>query len=170
VEHWPIKTVHEVRGLISPVPGFGFFWGQRFRLDGRKVHLYGLENSIIRKEFGDARIHAAINCASGSCPQLSSEPYLPETLDAQLDAAARRFAKPPHVRIDAGRKTVELSMIFKWFKDDFVSDARRLQLGTGVLDWIAHYAPEASRTQLDAARKGQFEIEYVEYDWTLNGE
>ena len=55
-------------------------------LDGGGINLYALEHRILRREFPDARIHAAINCASGSCPTLQPRAFRPESLDAQLDA------------------------------------------------------------------------------------
>lgn len=165
---WPIGSVHDVRGAVEVQPGFGFFYAQRFALDGRRTNLYDFENDVVRA-FGDARVHAAINCASASCPTLASEPYLPETLDAQLDAAARAFASEPrHVSVTAD--AIELSSIYQWFADDFRRDARRLGAGDEVLDWIAHYAtPEVSQA-LSAARAAGLPVRYRPYDWSVNAD
>ena len=38
------------------------------------MNLYDLENKIIRG-YGDGRIHAAINCASNSCPMLENKAF-----------------------------------------------------------------------------------------------
>ncbi len=44
VDNWPISSVQDVRGWLDPRPGFGFFYGLRFFLDGDKITLYDLEN------------------------------------------------------------------------------------------------------------------------------
>lgn len=85
VENWPISSVHDVRGWLNPRAGFGFFYGLRFPLDGGEINLYDLENDLIRG-FRDARIHAAINCASNSCPPLAPFAYDAVALDGQPPA------------------------------------------------------------------------------------
>ena len=164
IDSWPTRGVHDIHGPLTVRPGFGFFWGLRFRLDGAWTHTYGLENDVIRKTFGDARIHAAINCASASCPRLSDRAYLPERLDAQLDAATREFASSaPHVVLDEDARVVRLSPIFQWFAGDFEADAG----GAGsVLEFIERYsdAPEA----VARARSEGWPVEYAVYDWSLN--
>ncbi len=167
VEHHPVSSIQDVHGLIEPKPGFGFFWGLRFGLDGRSINLYDLENSIIRG-YDDARIHAAINCASASCPTLSSRAYRPETLSDQLDAATRAFVgSDTHVRSVEG--AVELSSIFTWFRGDFESHATTLGLEGSTLAWIEHYSADPTRREAAAnARQQGHELRYVDYDWSLN--
>ncbi|MCP4867883.1 MAG: DUF547 domain-containing protein [Proteobacteria bacterium] len=160
VEHWPITTIHEVRGRIEPKAGFGFFYGLRFTLDGRKTNLYDLENKVIRK-LGDARIHAAINCASRSCPTLAGAPYQGSTLEQQLHAAARPFASSaPHVDVNEGARVVRLSLIYDWFAGDFGD----------VLAWVEANADPAVAEPLGRARAEGWPIEYVPYDWSLNAQ
>lgn len=168
VRAWPIDSVHDVRGPVSPKDGFGFFWAQRFVLDGERVHLYGLEHRILRGEFADARIHAAINCASVGCPALATEPYRPETLHAQLDAASRRFASPPHVVVDADAREIRLSSIYDWFAEDFERDARRAGWGETALDWVAHYAEPSLTAAIESARGEGFSVVHTPYDWGVN--
>ena len=60
---WPkIKSVSTVK------PNFEFFKAPVHTLGGKKVSLDQIENKIIRPTFNDPRIHAALNCASKSCP------------------------------------------------------------------------------------------------------
>jgi len=170
VHHWPIASVHDVSHWLSPRRGFGFFYAQRFVLDGRDLNLYGLENQIIIKEYEDARIHAAINCASASCPMLRAEAYTGADLDAQLDEASRVFAsEAPHVRVDTDAETVELSMIYQWYAEDFERDAVELGQDADVLAWIAHYATDEVAADVERARAGDWTVSYVTYDWALNG-
>lgn len=170
VHHWPITSVHDVTHWLSPRRGFGFFYAQRFVLDGRDLNLYGLENEILIKEYEDARIHAAINCASAGCPRLLPEAYTADALDDQLDAASREFAsEAPHVVADASTRTVTLSMIYRWYSDDFERDAESLGYDADVLAWIAHYATDEVAEQLRTAREEGWTVEYRAYDWALNG-
>ena len=78
-----------------------------------------IEHQILRRELKEPRIHFAINCASVSCPPLPPEPYRAETLDAQLDEAARRYlASPEGLRVDGD--TLRVSRILDWYGEDFV--------------------------------------------------
>lgn len=168
VSHYPIETVNDVHGRLKITRGFGFFYGLRFALDGERTHLYGLEHDVIR-EFGDARIHGAINCASASCPTLLDRPYLPETLDEQLEAAAMRFANEDrHVSVDHSAKVISLSPIYDWFKEDFIAHSQAQGFGAGVMDYILHYAQGDKREALKAGREAGYEIRYPDYDWSLN--
>lgn len=166
-EEGPVASVMDIHGVIEPKPGFGVFFGVRVPVDGRWMHLYGLENDVIRG-FGDARIHAAINCASGSCPALAPTPYLPATLQQQLDAATRRFCAAPHVAVDHGAKQVRLSSIFEWFGGDFEAHAARLGGPADVLGFIQAFAAPALADDLQRARAGDYDRVFVDYDWTLN--
>ena len=51
-----------------------FFVGNRVKVGGTWMNLYDLENKVIRG-YGDGRIHAAINCASNSCPMLENRAF-----------------------------------------------------------------------------------------------
>lgn len=164
LDHGVRRSIHEVHGLWSLEPGMAFFWSQRFWLDGDLVSLYGLENDILRSEFDDPRIHAAINCASASCPALTDGAYQAEHIERQLDDAARRFATGPvHVHIDGATGQIALSSIYQWYADDF-SRAGTLE---GTLDWIERYTadPEA----LARARRQGAPVVFSSYDWSLNG-
>ncbi|MEM9195471.1 MAG: DUF547 domain-containing protein, partial [Myxococcota bacterium] len=89
LHHWPIESVHDVRGKIEPRAGFGFFWAQRFVIGGKTENLYDFENEL--RERGDARIHAAINCASASCPDLAAHSFEADRIDTQLDNVTRQW-------------------------------------------------------------------------------
>lgn len=164
--HRPVGSVHDVHGVIEPVPGFGFFWAQRFELDGSRTNLYDLEHDVIRG-FRDARVHAALNCASASCPALREAPYLAQSLERQLEEATRSWvASDEHVRISD--EAVLLSAIFDWFEEDFARHAKEMGVGSSMLDWVAHYLPEDKGEALAAARKSGQPVRYLAYDWSLN--
>ncbi len=106
------------RGLVS---GLNFFIRMKIIIDGEKTNLKKLEDDIIRDGFKDPRIHAALNCASISCPRLPQIAFEAEILDQQLDAAIVEFVNDErNVRLDHEAKKVYLSKIFDWFEDDFI--------------------------------------------------
>ncbi|MGB8328541.1 MAG: DUF547 domain-containing protein [Polyangiales bacterium] len=168
VDNWPVDTVHEVRGWLNPRPGFGFFYGLRFPFDGGATNLYDLENDVIRR-FVDARVHAAINCASKSCPALMPYAFEPMRLDEQLDAATRDFcSRRRHVRVDQEAHEIQLSSIFEWYRSDFEEHARRLGRDPTILDFILAFAEPDVVAELQRAQSRGFEVAFLPYDWALN--
>ena len=164
IEHGVRTSVRDVSGWIEPADGFGFFWALRFDLDGESVHLYGLENSILRPRFQDPRVHAAINCASRSCPRLWGEAYHARTLDSELDRAAAQLASEPHVVLGSERQVISLSSIYDWYADDFAQPgAARSDALPWILDRSQH------REALERAIASGWSVEFVDYDWSLNG-
>lgn len=168
VAHWPIDTVHDVHGWIDPREGFGFFYGLRFPLDGGEINLYDLENGVIRP-FLDARIHAAINCASKSCPALAPYAFEPRTLDDQFDVVTTAFcSRAPHVVIDQEAEAIRLSAIFEWYRSDFEEHARRLGRPATLEGFIGAFATAEVAEALSIAQKAGFEVIFEPYDWSLN--
>lgn len=168
VDNWPIDTVHDVRGWLDPREGFGFFYGLRFPLDGGTTNLYDLENDVIRG-FVDARIHAAINCASKSCPALMPYAFEPARLDDQLDVVTRSFcSSSPHVHVDDDTKEIQLSAIFEWYQTDFEEHARRMGRPATIVDFILGFAEPPVAEEVERARSEEYEVVFQPYDWALN--
>lgn len=162
---WPLGSVQEVPpgGLIEIKPGQGFFYSQRFVLGGEEINLYDLEHRVLRP-YGDARIHAAINCASASCPQLQRRVFTPEGLEAQLaQAMAQMVSQDKHLEVDERARVVRASAIFDWFEEDFVAHAPSL------LEYWAQVAPPGPRREaLERARRQGYAVQFKVYDWTIN--
>ena len=144
--------------------GYGFFVKMKVEIDGRKMGLKKLEDDLVRKGFQDPRIHAALNCASADCPRLPREPFLPATLDEQLDAAMREFvSEERNCRIDRAAGTVTLSKIFDWFRKDFEDFPEPLGQGGGeLLDYVNRYR------EPDAQIPPGLKIKFAAYDKSLN--
>jgi len=139
---------------------YRFFKSYDQVIEGEERTPDDIEHGIIRPRFHDPRTHFALVCASSSCPKLRQEAYVGSRLDAQLDDQARRFLNDPsRNRIDPTSGTLELSQIFKWFKNDFTRD------GKSLADFLAPYlTPEQAqllRTKPPA---------YLAYDWTMNAQ
>jgi hypothetical protein len=116
-----------------------------------------IEHDTIRAQFKEPRIHAAVNCASASCPPLQPRAFLPSKLEGQLEAAMRAFINDP-ARNRVDQDGVRLSRIFDWFARDF-------EAAGGVRAYVGRHLSPAARAHLDAAT----EIGFLEYDWALNG-
>jgi len=132
---------------------FGVFKEPRVPLKGGMKSLNDLENEIIRKQYKEPRIHAALNCAALSCPPLIPRAYSTETLETQLEANMKAFVNDPVRNVfDDKAKTMKLSRIFDWFAADFGGKDK-------LPDYLAKYRP---------GNYNGWKIEYQQYDWTLN--
>ena len=152
--HYPgIKSIKDIGGVFSSP------WKQKIaRLGGRRLSLDNLEHDILRPKFKDPRIHFALNCASRGCPPLLGRPYRGQNLNATLDDVTRDFINDPK-RTVVREDKLYLSKIMDWFGGDFKND----QVG-----FVLRYARQGLRDDLLKAG-GELEIEYLDYDWSLNG-
>ena len=156
-----------IKGILdgsSPSTFFGrivYFKTDTYRLGGEDIDLYDLERDVIIPQ-NDSRIHFAINCASKSCPLLRSEIYRGDALDRQLDEAARQFINDPdRNRFDTTKKVAYLSKIFDWFGDEFSERSGSVQ------NYVARYVDDPALAE--ALRAGEYRVEFLDYDWSLNG-
>ena len=134
-----------------------FFFFTKFVVDGKEVNLKDLEGDVVRPQFKDARVHMALNCASGGCPQLPNYAFMPAKVDEQLSNEARKFCNEKrNVDFNPSTKELKLTHIFDWYKDDFGKDPPK------VIEWINNYRAADAKLPTDA------KITYVDYDWTLN--
>jgi hypothetical protein len=123
------------------------------RLDGRTLSLDALEHEVIRKEFGEPRVHAALVCAARSCPALAARPYSADGLDAALEAAMLRFLNDPRRnRVVVPQRTLELSRVFEWYAEDFG--------GVAAL-------PAFVDRYVEGDVSG-FRVTFLDYSWELN--
>lgn len=162
-------NAYTIKLILSGYPGLNSIkdlgsllqspWKKKIvRIDGKVISLDDLEHSILRPRFKDPRVHFAINCASKGCPPLRFEPYRGDSLDRQLDDATRSFLNnPKNFRLEGDKFYV--SKIFDWFGEDFNND---------VLGFYLKYANDELKQELQK-RKGSLRIDYLDYDWSLNG-
>ncbi|MEM5518582.1 DUF547 domain-containing protein [Henriciella sp. AS95] len=126
--------------------------------DGREVSLDAIEHEILRAQWeGDPRLHYAINCASLGCPNLMDRPWEAETLDEDLNAAARAYINHPR-GVSVTGNGLRVSSIYDWFKSDFGgTDAQ-------VIDHFLIYADPDLARQIEANP----DIRGYGYNWSLN--
>jgi hypothetical protein len=160
---WTIKFILSGYPGIESIKELGSIfkspWKKKLaRIDRDVVTLDHIEHGILRPTFKDPRVHFAINCASKGCPPLRPEPYRGEFLDQQLDEMAKAFINDPSRNRLEG-KTLYVSRIFKWFKEDF---------GNDIVGFFQKYAQGDLKKELYAGA-GEIKVKYLAYDWSLNG-
>jgi len=161
---WTIKLILTAYPKLQSIKELGGWfnnpWEKKIcRIDGRILTLDDIEHNILRHRFKDPRVHFAINCASKSCPPLKSEPYLGVSLDRQLDESAKEFINNTAYNYLKGDR-LYVSKIFEWFADDFNND---------IKGFFSKHARGNLKTSLEANKK-RIKVEFLDYDWSLNGE
>ncbi len=156
-----IQGILDGRSPSSFFGKIGYFYNAEYTVNGLTINLYNLEHDYILT-LGEPRVHFALNCASASCPILESNIYRKEILEQQLEQVAIKFINDTsRNRFDYQTKTAYLSKIFDWFEDDFAKHSGTVQ------NYLALYISDAKIS--NALANNEFTIEYLEYDWSLNG-
>jgi len=143
---------------------------------GKTLSLNEIEHGIIRTLWDEPRVHACVNCASRSCPDLLGQAYRGDNrLDDQLTSHFKHWLRDETKGLqcktnqsltsrtsawadDQPRYAPTLSRIFLWYEGDFASRG-------GAPAYAARYAPEG--VARDALENGAPPA-YFEYDWSLN--
>jgi len=164
LDHWPLESIKDIGGWFrSP-------WKMRFfTLLGKGRHLDWIEHEVIRKpgNFNEPRIHFAVNCAAIGCPALRPEAYVGERLSSQLEDQTRRFlADRSRNRVDGD--ILRLSSLFNWYREDF---ERGWQGVESLADFLLPHAQTLGIPPSNQDRQSfdQLPLEFLDYDWRLNG-
>jgi hypothetical protein len=149
LKNYPTESIWQLKDPFS---------GKRNEIGDRRVSLDEVEHGTLRPLIG-YRAHAVLVCAARSCPPLQRFAYTAEKFEEQDDAAYRAWL----VREDLNNflpneKRVEISSIFKWFKEDF-------EKAGGVPKILGVYAPQSMR---EFAASGNYAIKHLPYNWGLN--
>ncbi|MEO0646575.1 MAG: DUF547 domain-containing protein [Cyanobacteria bacterium J06650_10] len=159
-----------IKDSIKDITGVWRF--KKHGILGDEQTLNNIEHDILRKNYNEPRIHAALVCAAMSCPYLRQEPFIGEDLDAQLDDQVRIFLGQPDVLvIDREQGEVRLSSIFDWFTSDWAASFTPDEGFNGsnderaVLNFISAYVDEGDSEYL---KTGDYRVRYSDYDWSLN--
>ncbi len=141
VANYPLKSITD---LNKP-------WDQKIiDIVGTKYSLGDVENNILRK-MNESRIHFAINCASYSCPRLLNEAFTADKLNSQLRKVTKSFFNDA-TKNDLSGNPIKISKLFEWYKGDFS--------GGNILEYINKYSGKTISADTN--------IEYLEYNWSLN--
>ena len=122
IDNYPLNSINDV---IDP------FKVNFISYKGILLSLDYVENEILRK-LDDPRVHFGINSASISSPILINEVFEPETLDKQLNTAARFFINDAS-KNQLAKDQASVSKIFQWYKNDFTASK-------SLVEFINQYA------------------------------
>lgn len=116
LDHYPVPSFAEI-------PSSGNPWkDKRITIEGRNLSLDEIKSDVMRPVLADPRLHYAINCASYGCPRLMPRAWRAETLEADLQAAARAFINHPRAVKVLPSGDIQVSSIFVWYAADFGRD------------------------------------------------
>lgn len=142
LDNLPLKSINDLDG--------GKVWDRKMvKTKKTTLSLNNIEHDILRKKFNDPRIHAAVNCASKSCPPLMNRAFTSTGLDKELDKVTRFWVNNPKYNI-LSKNSVQISRIFDWYSSDFGN----------IIDFLNKY----SDMPIDKTAK----VSYLNYDWGLN--
>ncbi len=148
LENYPLKSIMDIKQNGKTA------WKIPFAKVGAKTYtLDYIEHEILRKKLFDPKIHVGVNCASGSCPKLGNIAFTEENVEAELTKLMKAFVNNP-TRNKLGKKKVQISSIFDWFKDDFTKKG-------SIVDYLNQFS--------EVEIKSNAKISYLKYDWSLNG-
>lgn len=153
-----------------------FFKNKQFMIAGKKISLDKIEHGIIRrsrkklslgylkkwfpskfeKRFWvdeiDGRIHYALNCGAKSCPPVRV--YHADKMNEQLDQSTKNYLENK-VEFKETEKEIYVPVLFSWFIGDFGGKK-------GIYNFLVKYGI------LKELQKDTYDIEYLDYDWTLD--
>ena len=156
VHHYPVESIKDIGSIFTNT------WKKEFSflnlLNGTIKTLDQIEHDTLRKNFKDYRIHAAVNCASISCPVLRQQAYTAKQLDFELDEQMTKWLSDPSKnQFILNKNLMILSKIFSWYEDDFFKQ-------DNLLNIINKYGPKAAKLLV----RRDYKIEYMDYNWKLN--
>lgn len=152
--HWILANypTDSIQGLDKS------FEAARHQVGGRKVSLNAIEHDTLRPLIG-YKAHGVLVCAARSCPPLQRFAYTGAKLDSQIDTAYRAWlARGDLNEFLPDKKKIDVSSIFKWFKEDF-------EKAGGLSEVLPRYAPKEHRKFLAS---GDYKVSHKSYNWGLN--
>ncbi|WP_299253422.1 DUF547 domain-containing protein [uncultured Aquimarina sp.] len=140
---YPVKSIKDINN--------GKPWDKKFIKSGSEIYsLNEIENTIVRPNFNEPRLHVAFNCAAVSCPKLLNEAFTPTKLNSQLSKLSSAWINDPS-KNKVTENDLEISKIFDWYGVDFKK---------GIIPFINQYT--------DTKVNDSIKIKYLEYNWDLN--
>ena len=149
---------------MSPIDMLGrvkFFRTTEHRVGGRSYDLRSIENDVLA-DLEEPRVHFAIVPAAYSAATLRSEAYRAESLEQQLEDNTREFINDNRKnRFGLVTGKAKISSIFDDHEKVFGGSER------AVMAFIARYVTKKGAAEV--LSQGRLEIEFMQYDWSING-
>lgn len=157
LDHYPVHTPKDVDG---------FFDKLRFRVAGEDLTISQIEYDRLIANYKDMRAHFAVVCADRGCLPLKAGAYTGDTVDKDLDAAAKRFVSDQRqFKVDRDSGEVWVSKIFEWYGPKFLDDPDRPVKEKRPELYLAHWLDKETSELLAS---GKYKLRIIEWDWTLN--
>ena len=151
LKHYPVRSIKDIQASHQGRALASIWQKPLVQTHARTLSLDDIEHNILRLRFDEPRIHFALVCAALGCPPLRQNAYVGAQLNQQLNDQARRFLLDPD-KNNIQTDTLRLSMLFKWFKDDFQKPT--------LTSYLDNY--------VDVTINPEAVISYLTYDWQLN--
>ena len=170
LEHWPVRSVREIRSGWEPGKGFGYYPQARYAAGGRKVGLAGIARKRLAREAnGDARVMFLVNCGSASCAPLRPETATTTSLEGLLASATAQFlGDEANLAVDHEGRRLRVSGVLERAKRMIAADPRsgRGHGKEAMRKWLFTLAPPSRSADLAMAR--DYAVEFLPWDWRLN--
>lgn len=150
LEHYPLKSIKNINEDDKDAWHIPFI-----KLDGKLYTLDYIENTMLRGQFNDSRIHFAINCTAISCPPLRNKAFTAENINIELRLVARAFINDKRYNI-LSENHVQVSKIFEWYEKDFLKEE------SSVIHYLNINTPHVEISK-------HATLNYLNYNWGLNG-
>ena len=162
---YPVDSVKDIQ-LFN-----GFFNRRTWKVGGQKITLDSIENDIIRPQFNDPRIHFVLNCGAMSCPPLENRAFTGRSLEKRLEKALGRFISNERFFTLRGNHLL-LSKIIDWYRSDFYLKGRSISPpeNSEVDPLISYFIPYLDQSIKDQLRNPALQVQFFEYDWSLNAQ
>jgi hypothetical protein len=163
---WPPNSIRHINGI----------WDEKkFIIMEEEFTLRAIDQRYFQKEFSDPRVFLAISYASVSGAPLRNGAYSGQNLSAQLDEQVKIFlALQNALKIDRENHIVSISSIFNptWYGGQFVpqygTDLKFKQQEPSVRAVLSFLSKYISPQETSYLETGNYTVEYIRYDWTLN--
>lgn len=148
LDNYPVDSIKDIE---EP-------WSRKLvNVRGATMSLDEIEHETLRENYDEPRIHFAVNCASIGCPNLKQTVWEAETLEADLNQAAKDYIASSRGIMVKGEK-LQASSIFDWYEEDFGTNDEE------VLTYLSQFAEGEKKSAMQNAN----EISDYQYDWSLN--
>ncbi|WP_178947712.1 DUF547 domain-containing protein [Francisella sp. Scap27] len=156
LKNYPVKSITDIDKNWF---GVSKVWDQKvIKISGKYLTLNDIEHRIIRPIWKNPRVHAAVNCASISCPNLSKDAYQGSEINEQLNNAFSSWVNSSK-GVEIKNNKLYLSEIFNWYGSDFGNQKQ-------MRKFISYYI---KNNKIKQALMGDNNIIYFkDYDWKLN--
>jgi len=144
----PGSTIRDVSGLWKK---------KRFEVTMQEMSLDDIEHGVIRPFYNDPRVHFGFTPATIGSGNILPVAFTHENIERLLDQNTRDFFSKSDRGMLVDGKTLRISTIFRWYKDDFGGSKENIKA------FIKKYVPAEVASKIDQTTR----ITY-QYNWKLN--